>query len=472
MRKSKHVDLSTAEERRLNELTSEFINQLPQVRGSILEAGRIAHELKPLYAKAGRYGGWSAFVKSQGLVVRTVDGWILSYERSVGLRPPREKKARLNVADPATFDDDPEGYFAPATAEEQQFVGSVSVEAISQATHEALIEDDDPDGWEEAVDNAIWRPEHIHWRNLVKEQKLDYSPEPLFPIRTRAELMELHWKYLPQDRLHEYIKGNPITRSTMRFSRYPDSVGGDKAQKVGLSFLLLKGVIPEDVQERAREGLVEMDWAAPTRPETRNAARFNRQLPKGQRTYKTPKAGELQFGYLSRGGMIEFTKPPRLRYQKVRYEATHPLLQKMHEIFARVLPGYFHGRPSMEKEVGAHGANRRISARYRQAVTTSASTVTMLRSCPAALHTDPNGSKLGLACMTSIRGTEYTGGAFCLLEYGIQIPVQPGDLLIAATAREWHCNVTPVQGEKYSIVGYYQAGLGNPKRKLGKSVPN
>jgi hypothetical protein len=115
-------------------------------------------------------------------------------------------------------------------------------------------------------------------------------------------------------------------------------------------------------------------------------------------------------------------------------------------------------------------ANRRISLKKRQAETTSASTVTMLRNCPAALHTDPNGSKLGLACMTSIRGEEYSGGAFCLLEYGIQIPVQPGDLLIAATAREWHCNLTPVQGEKYSLVCYYRTGVDNPKMTSGKSV--
>lgn len=432
-----------------------------------MEAGRIARELKPLYVKAGRSGGWSGFVTSQGLVVRTVDGWILSYERSVGLRPPAEKKPRLNVAKPATFSDDPDGYFAQPTPEDQQFMDSLSAEQVADAMHEALIEEDDPDGWEEAVDNQLWRPEHVHWKKLVKQQKLDYSPEPLVPIISKEDLKKLRFQYLPQDRWQEYIKGDPITRSTMRFSRYPESIGDDKSEKVGLSFLLLKGVIPEAIQERAREGLVEMDWIPPTRPETRDAAKFNRQVR--ERKYETPQAGELQFGYLVRGGMVEFTRPAR--YQKVRYEATYPLIQQMHHVFARTLPGYFRGAPGMEKEAGAHGANQRISAKKRQAGTTPASTVTILRSCPAALHTDPNGSKLGLACMTSIRGTEYAGGAFCLLEYGIQIPVQPGDLLIAATAREWHCNVTPVQGEKYSIVCYYRTGVDNPKMRPGKSVP-
>jgi hypothetical protein len=469
MRKSKHVDLSAAEERLLNELTGEFINQIPYVRGSILEAGRIARELKPLYVKAGRNGGWSGFVTSQGLVVRTVDRWILDYERSVGIRPPAEKNAKRNVVKTATFSDDPDGYFAPATPEEQQFLESVSTEQINEGVHDALIEDDDPDGWEEGVDNAIWNPKHFRWQKLVKQQKLDYSPEPLVPILAKEDLKKLHYNYLPQDRLQEYIKGDSVTHSTMRFSRYPESVGDDKTEKIGLSFLLLKNVIPEDIQERAREGLAEMDWAAPTRRETREAAKFNRLVPRGQRKYETPPAGELQFGYLAYGGRVEYTRAARA--QKIRYEALHPLLQEMHDIFARTLPLYFRGTPGMEKEAGAHGANQRISAKKRQAVTTPASTVTMLRSCPAALHTDPNGSKLGLACMTSIRGTEYTGGAFCLLEYGIQIPVQPGDLLIAATAREWHCNVTPVQGEKYSIVCYYRTGVDNPKMRPGKSVP-
>jgi hypothetical protein len=472
----KHQLLSPDEERRLAELTEEFINQLPYVRGSILEAGRIARELKPLYVKSGRKGGWKRFVTSQGRVVRTVDGWILDYERSAGLRPPAEKKAKkspvLNVAKSATFNDDPnnddpDGYFAEASPEEQQFVATVSPEQISGQLTEALADAED---W--AVEEAPWQPKHSHWKKMVQEHSLDYSSEPLVPIRTSAELKALHWEYLPQDRLQEYVKGDPVTRSTLRFSRYPDSLGGDKTEKIGLSFLLLKGVISEDVQERAREGLVEMDWPSPTRKETCGAASFNRKVPKGQRKYSTPQAGELTGGYTVRGGMIEYTKLPRLGHQKLRYEATYPLLQEMHDVFARVLPLYFGGSPGMEKQVGAHGANLRISAKKRQAVTTPASTITMLRSCPAALHTDPNGSHLGLACMTSVKGTEYTGGTFCLLEYGIQVPVLPGDLLIAATAREWHCNLTPVQGEKYSIVCYYRTGVDNPKMTQRKSVPS
>jgi hypothetical protein len=110
-KKSEKTPLSPAEQIRLGELTSEFINLLPNYDGCRLELGRIARELKPLYCRPGRHGGWSSFVKSQGKVVRTVDEWITDYEVSIGLRQPTEKKGRKgnatrtkrNVAESATF---------------------------------------------------------------------------------------------------------------------------------------------------------------------------------------------------------------------------------------------------------------------------------------------------------------------------------------------------------------------------------
>jgi hypothetical protein len=111
MATSKKSGLSPDEQHRCHELTKEFINLLPNYRGARLELGRIARELKPLYVKAGRKGGWSAFVTSQGQKVRTVDQWILDYERDKGLRQPAENKkvkrskkaGKGNVADSATL---------------------------------------------------------------------------------------------------------------------------------------------------------------------------------------------------------------------------------------------------------------------------------------------------------------------------------------------------------------------------------
>jgi hypothetical protein len=64
--------------------------------------------------------------------------------------------------------------------------------------------------------------------------------------------------------------------------------------------------------------------------------------------------------------------------------------------------------------------------------------------------------------MTSIQDptAPYSGGAFCFVEYGVQIAVRPGDFLIASTPTDWHANLTRVVGEKYSVVAYFKQVLG------------
>jgi hypothetical protein len=89
--------------------------------------------------------------------------------------------------------------------------------------------------------------------------------------------------------------------------------------------------------------------------------------------------------------------------------------------------------------------------------------VTLLHCCPAAIHKDNNARKdqWNFSCLTSVGG-DFTGGTFCLLEHGLRVPVKPGDILIAQTTKEWHCNLTPVEGKKYSIVAYYANQIANP----------
>jgi hypothetical protein len=96
--------LSALERERCEELINEFESQVGLHRQSRLELGKIAHELKPLYVRSGRKGGWTKFLGKHKLNIRTVDGWILDYERSAGLRQPPENKGRMvNVAKSATF---------------------------------------------------------------------------------------------------------------------------------------------------------------------------------------------------------------------------------------------------------------------------------------------------------------------------------------------------------------------------------
>jgi hypothetical protein len=97
--------LSDLEREHLNELIKEFKEQAVAVRMTQQEAGKIARELKPLYARSGRKGGWRRFIEDEcGLKVRTVDEWILDYEREAGFRKLAETKPpRGNVAESARF---------------------------------------------------------------------------------------------------------------------------------------------------------------------------------------------------------------------------------------------------------------------------------------------------------------------------------------------------------------------------------
>lgn len=85
------------------------------------------------------------------------------------------------------------------------------------------------------------------------------------------------------------------------------------------------------------------------------------------------------------------------------------------------------------------------------------STATLLKSAPSKLHKDSKNADAGLTCLTTLG--KFTGGSLLFPQYGLEIPIQPGDLLIAATHREWHCNVRKRVGTRYSLITYYRAQL-------------
>lgn len=95
-----------------------------------------------------------------------------------------------------------------------------------------------------------------------------------------------------------------------------------------------------------------------------------------------------------------------------------------------------------------------MPAPFRQGGIAPFSTITLLKSAPAAVHVDGNG--IPYACMTSVASEEYRGGTFCLVERGLSIAVRPGDLLIAATWKNEHCNLSPVVGTKFSVIAYFK----------------
>jgi len=216
------------------------------------------------------------------------------------------------------------------------------------------------------------------------------------------------------------------------------AVGYD--QHGAILFLFLKGVIKTHLQILALLGLNQMDFRTcgkQSRQELRKAVKFNE--------HESPKAAELNVGWFfhGRAGYIcEFNDTKRNR-QHLPY--IYPLLDHMTDWFAKTLPKQFWAQ------------NRAIPREFRQGGTSAYSTVTLLKSAPAAVHVDGNG--IPYACLTSVapeKPHKYTGGTFCMVERGLSFSVQPGDLLIASTHKNHHCNLSPVINTKYSVIAYFK----------------
>lgn len=141
---------------------------------------------------------------------------------------------------------------------------------------------------------------------------------------------------------------------------------------------------------------------------------------------------ELQFGWIKSFGKIrQFV--PTLR-QKEQFKQTWPLIDRMDGMFARTTPKIYR-----KQLMGQRGM------RFERTATavSSFSTVTILKNAPTSIHVDSKNAEAGLTVLTT--AGEYTGGEFLFPQYGVSIPIQPGDVLIAATHREWHCNFKKVE---------------------------
>jgi hypothetical protein len=325
----------------------------------------------------------------------------------------------------------------PLTPEEEKQISGLTPEQTEQIIEGGLFAAGlDDDGFDAAL--GLFRPEHPRWRAVIEGGTLKLrsrlKERKLKAVNDETKIKALRNSYLFNPDL--YLTEPPLTESTICW--YPDN---------STMLLYLKGHIPLRTRSKAQEGLDAMIFDDPSRAETRNATAFNARLG-------TPVtvAGELLFGFMDHG-TITMTNPTRA--QAPQYEKLAPLMKRLNALFARTLP----------REFGQQ--NRLIHSGLRQ-FGTAFSTVSILKSCPSAIHRDAGNAKTSqqsLTCLTVVGNKEeYNGGEFCLLEYGLKIPVRPGDVLIAATSREWHLNLTPVKGLKYSLICYFRHGLASPVR--------
>jgi hypothetical protein len=132
-----------------------------------------------------------------------------------------------------------------------------------------------------------------------------------------------------------------------------------------------------------------------------------------------------------------------------------PLVKAMDKVFKHHLPTYWKKVNSRFHAPNEWGLD--VEHMFRLFPGVCFSTATLLKSAPSKLHKDSKNADAGLTCLTTLG--KFTGGSLLFPQYGIEIPVQPGDLIIAATHREWHCNVRKRVGTRYSLITYYRAQL-------------
>ena len=273
-----------------------------------------------------------------------------------------------------------------------------------------------------------------HLSRLVKEGLL--TERTLMTVHKHQDLQKLN----SNKRVYTHISDSKYALDTLTESTVCYYPNGDvlalflKGDILKSSRKALPALIPESIRNQAFEGLSQIKFTKdtkgfkkPTRPETKNAVLWN------------PDARELAFGYTDIGS-IELSLAAR--HQAEHYAKVMPLIRLVNGIYARVLP----------KEYAAASRHQVARKRFRQAGTTF-TTVTVNRNLPTALHKDTRNHP-GLIAMTTLAAPGTTGGEFCFPQYALKVPVKPGDLLIAATSREWHCNLSPVVGLKFSVVCY------------------
>lgn len=286
--------------------------------------------------------------------------------------------------------------------------------AAEHAMEAELLMGQDPDD-----DNVAPLPPlpHIHNSKIPARSLRNYmSP---------AQAAKLEGKYVNGNHIKETI------RETCKGTVNP------------VPFIYLKGVIPTSLRDAALPGLEKMRFYAAD-SSLRKAVRTSAKLRK--KGEKRENAGYLEFGTRKFGGKIA----PYVTNMKQakQWETIKPLVDYMDGILAKCVPLFFRGQ---------NLTKRRKAQKHRATKTSSFNQVTVLHRAPTSVHLDSNNSETGFTVLTTVG--KYNGGSFVLPQYGVCVPIQPGDALICQTHKEWHGNWRKVDGHRYSIIGYRRESL-------------
>jgi len=288
--------------------------------------------------------------------------------------------------------------------------------------------------WTSRITAENMQPMFLYGKNkkkLPKGQAELWSAGPKnSPKRVPQYLDEVDPKYAK-------TLASPITQSTIGWN--VTATGRFEPM-----FIFLKSKIEPEFQVNALKELQRVPSPFKTckksgRPELMQAVRYN--------GHKNPEASEWNPGYREKKRFGHF-EIAGMHGDLTNYPDLKALLKEMGKVFQHFYPRKF-----------GHALTL-CPARFRLAGMPY-SRLAILKSAASAIHVDSDNG-MGVACMTTIEDPDdhYNGGVFCFVEYGIQIAVRPGDMLIANTPAHWHCNVAKITGTKYSIVAYFTKRLG------------
>jgi len=237
-------------------------------------------------------------------------------------------------------------------------------------------------------------------------------------------------RYMTSDevskRRHEYVDASFIHHKVTK-----DTVGYDGDAVAFVYFTPATARIPASDMCLAESGLAQLDWNS-TDESRRSALRGSG-------------GWEMQFGWIEQCGVHQFVPTYK---QADQYKKIWPLITRMDGTLARALPRTLRNQLLLQRGTGFS-----LSATD----TSTISSITCLKNAPSSLHLDGNNAEAGMVVMAT--AGDYVGGEFVLVEFGVEIAIPPGGILIAATHRYWHGNFKTVRGLRYSVLGYFREGL-------------
>jgi len=295
------------------------------------------------------------------------------------------------------------------------------------------------------------------WVWLPKEPrpKVPVEEVEIHPELTRKEA-EAKWEK-PNLRLDRKCLKYPIPEEST-FYRTPDG----KAK-----ILFLKGVLDPNYYRKAHDGVQQIKY----KPAKNSQRKCLKGSPGGDILFGYN--DKLIAGYRKRQQHPEWTAPSVKQFPQFRKLWT--LCYDMEALLRQYISGYWKSREIGDRFGPAlRGEKERnkffkAPAGYKEFVEhfddwlfysipgSNFSTITVNHNTIFRAHKDARNANGALSCMACF-GT-FDGGELCFPRLGVAVNAQKLDLVVCDCPRELHGTLTPVLGNRYSVVAYTKEAL-------------